>query len=295
MAVALLVSVLGIAAMVAVLSYQSYYAGAGLFAAFTLLLAFSSLFIGSGAIVYSAFLVPFLFSIYYLPKSFAVFTVLIAACFIGIISCWLIRREVEVNLSSSPHRPLRSGMPLFFTSAALIASLLYYGGIKDDQYPVLIPKKAFDLALPYISRSLVQFSIEPNKQIDDYIKDSVKVQLSSGEIAQSAVLPPAEMQRFIDAERRELSGRFGIELKGNELLGDVLFDLTNKKALEFASPYMRFMGIFLAAGLFFGLKTASIVMYWITLGLMPLLVYIAKKTALLKEETHTVEVSRLSL
>ena len=189
---------------------------------------------------------------------------------------------------------------MFFTAVAVLSSLFYYVGAKGNQHLVLIPKKAFDMALPYISGSLVQLFpqrivVDPNKNVDALLEELVRSQASAGGKSASVSLPAGETLYYIEEQRRELSNQLGLTLRGDERIGDVFYDLANKKAMELAGPYVRFMGIVLAAGLFFGLKAISIAMYWVTIALMPLLVWMAKKAALLQEETITVEVSRLSL
>ncbi len=301
-AVASAAAAFGVAAEVAAIAYQAFYLAASLFIVFTLLFAFSALFAKSGAVAYSASLVPFGTAIFFLPKTLETLAVLLIACVFGILSCWLIRNETETNISSHTHRPLRVGLPMFFTAAAILVSLFYYIGAKEDQYLVLIPKKAFDLVLPYIVGPLVRLPLEqattfdPNERVDALLEKLLKAQAAAdGGNGEPVVSPPETRQYYIEAQRTILSDQLGVKLNGDEHIGDVFYDLINEKALALAGPYVRFMGVLLAASLFFGLKAASILVYWLTIALMPMLVWIARRISLLEERSVAVTVLRLSL
>lgn len=179
-----------------------------------------------------------------------------------------IQREKDLALKFRVSRPLKRGLGAIFISLFFIASAAYHFSPNVQalgQKGITLPKNIFNLALPLAGGALQeQFpGFSPEKTVDEVLNEMLSRQLA--ELPEE--IPPAllekEKQKFLEQQRAEISKRFGVELRGNQMLGDIFYDFSAKQLNQFLQPYKEFIPIILSSGLFFTLLTFLIPFKWL--------------------------------
>ena len=248
-----------------------------------------------------AVLAPIIALFITIPKEFPLILIelaIAAACF---LSVWQVRREGALSFETNVARLLRASLPPILTAASLTIALFYYIDERELKSVVLVPRQAVEILLPYFSKmsqGLLPMgdTIDPDDTVDELLE-----RLLAREVAdfQGTLkvdnIPASQKKSYLEAEKRALSERLGFPLKGDERIGDVFYEVINKKATEFAGSYIRLWWAALALGLFLGLRTLALPIHWLAVGVNMLLFWLAKRLGLLRVSESTIRVVRYYL
>lgn len=212
-----------------------------------------------------------------------------------LLSWFQIARAEEVSVNFSVVKGLRAGLPLFFTSLALLGSLFFYEEQRERETVEFIPRQAFNIFFPYFAGMLGQKDAKatPDDTIDQLI--ARLVEREAEEALGTISVPASYLDAFVRTQREALSEQFGIELTGSEKAGDVFYTVANKKASEIAGPYIDYLPIAFSIGIFFALKALSLPISWLLIALASLIVWILRKSGMLQEVTQSVTITSYTL
>lgn len=212
-----------------------------------------------------------------------------------LLSWFQIKRSEEVSMNFSVVKSLRAGLPLFFTSLALLGSLFFYEEQKSRETVEFIPRQAFSIFFPYFAGVLGQKDVKANP--DDTIDQLITrlVEQEAKEALGTSSVPASYLNAFVRTQREALSKQFGVELTGDEKAGDVFYTIANKKANEIAGPYIDYLPIAFSIGIFFALKALSLPISWLSIALASLIVWVLRKTGMLQVVTQSVTITSYTL
>lgn len=286
----------GVASVTAALGYEVWWRS-GIFAlGFTLLFAISAIFIDSIAGSTIAILIPSLAAVYWLPHSFWIWGALLVSFIFMWLGFWFISAERTSTLGTRPRHLLAAGLPMFLTGLALAGALFYYTYNQNPSPASLVPRPAFDLILPHIIKSMESIvpavgPIDPNARVNDLFEESILRQVE-GKDGVTPVISAVDMKLAVRLQRESWEKMFGFTLTGEERVGDVFYQAAADKATTLVEPYAQFLGLAVAVGVFFALKTLSILAYWLILLLVYIFTVLGKPLGLIKEENHQITVRR---
>jgi len=80
----------------------------------------------------------------------------------------------------------------------------------------------------------------------------------------------------------QLSEQFGVDLEGNEEIGDILYQVINQEINKYSQPYKQYLPFGLAIGVFFALKAIGVVLMWLVILLSWLIFKILVSTGAIK-------------
>ena len=230
----------------------------------------------------------------------------LALALLSALGAWYAADAIAAEYASasyfSARKIFRGGLPIFFTAAAVMLSVFYYVSASGEKNPVLLPKAVFDVALPLLEQPLqgILPGFQPGASIDDLIltlaaKQSARIAGQAGLEADISKLPAGERDKLVREGRRTLSEQLGLPLTGREKSGEVLYKAANIQITKFAGPYEKYFPLIAAAGFFIAIKSITLPIYWITLLLVFFVVKLLIATKILKEETETIQVKRITL
>lgn len=286
----------GVASVAMALGYEAWWRS-GIFAlGFTLLFAISAIFIDSIAGSTIAIFIPGLTAVYWLPRSFWVWGALLVSFIFMWLGFWFISAERTSTLGTRPRHLLAAGLPMFLTGVALAGALFYYTYNQNPSPASLIPRPAFDLILPHIVKSMESIvpaagPIDPNARVSDLFEGLILRQVE-GKDGVVPFISAADMKLAVRLQRESWEKTLGFALTGEERIGDVLYRVATDKATSLVKPYAQFLGLAVAVGVFFALKTVSIFAYWLILLLVYIFTVLGKLLGLIKQEDHQITVRR---
>jgi hypothetical protein len=210
-----------------------------------------------------------------------------------------IYQEYSLSVGFGVAKTLKTGLPLFFTSAALIVSIFYFANLDRERVvESLFPEPAFVVITQFLARpleSLTGLSLSnPNATIDDIATDFVENQLESQGILPTSLVQ-SELTKLVGVERDQLSQLLGITLSGEESISEVFYNSIAIRLKDLFGPYAVYLPAVSAIAFFFAFKALTIPLYFITLLVVWILVYVLERTHVLSREKHNVEVERLIL
>ncbi len=214
------------------------------------------------------------------------------------LGAWYATREIaQETASGSFHsrKILRGGLPLFLTSFALMVTVFYFSSVSSAGGSIFLPKALFDAVIPLLEKPLqgILPGFRSEASVDELLLAFASRQLG-GELDPSG-LPKEERDELLSQSRETLSQQFGITLTGNEKAGDLLYRLTNAQVAKFLGPWRQYMPFLAAAGFFIAIKTFTLPVYWLALILMAGVVKLLLAIGVIKAETETVQVTKLTL
>ncbi len=206
----------------------------------------------------------------------------------------VISAEERASSKFSVRKILRGGLPVFFTSVALLLAILYFSSIRGEQR-ALFPRSLFDAAIPFLEQPLQAIlpGFRRTASVDELLLALTAQQL--GETIDVSGFPPASREALLEQGRKTLSVEFGVNLTGKEKMTDVLYRVTNSQIAKFLGPYQSYLPIIAAAGFFVAVKALTLPVYWITLILVFGVVKLLVATGLLKQRTETIQVTKFTL
>lgn len=260
-------------------------------ASFSLLALFGK----SGWLSYGGAGAAFVGSFFFIQANSASLLILVLTLLGAFWALKRIRHEAASSVSVRLGKMLRHGLPLFFTAVALMISVFYFSNIvrKDEQ--VFVPRVFFELSLPYLQGTLQGLlpGFRADASVNELLLDSIRAQL--GDAVDVDALSPGQIEVLIGEQRRALAEGLGLNLSGDERAGDVLYKLTNQQIEQFVGPYKEYIPYLSAFGFFLAIKVLTLPLYFITLGLVWIVVQFLLAAGAIKRETVSMQVERISL
>lgn len=232
-------------------------------------------------------------------------TTIPAAAVTILLALWVafrIRKEKNMSLGFSAHKILKAGMPLYFTTAAIVMAVFYFETVNPDTgvgIVQIVPKSVSRLILNLLSHQAeslvgVPLNIKPEVTVNEVLSQLIIAQ-SKKEGVSLSPMPSAQMDRLINLERRDLSARFGVNLRGDENILDAFHGIVVERLKGILGPYQSYLPLIAALAFFLAFKTFSWSLYYLMILLDLLLIKIAVSVKLLKSEKKQIEVQTLSL
>jgi hypothetical protein len=162
----------------------------------------------------------------------------------------------------------------------------------------VIPRPVSDLAIRAFSRPLKETTgiaeIDPELTVDEVLKMSIRAKFKK----EGVLLPRGTERGFTELvahQRDQLAKQYGIELTGNERIGDVLNRAIIDRLQEILGPYAEFLPFISALAFFFAFKAFTFPLYFLTVLCVSLLIKFLRALTIIKSEIRQIEVERLTL
>mgnify|MGYP001610514183 CR=1 FL=1 len=265
------------------------------------LFSLAALFIKKGFIIYPAAIVALGASYLLVPATNFVLGALGVSLIIITLAVHRIRHEFLFSLGFGASRILKVGLPLYFTSTALLFSIFYIELIdQKGAARALVPKSALDFTLKYFLESDYMQSLTGlpgitrdstvNEVIDGLIKEELKNQaVSSSEVSVQ------DLEKLRATQREDLARQYGIALSGEEKLGDVLYIVIAERVEELLGPYKQYLPVVVFLTFFFAFKAFTFPLYFIALFFTYLLIKLLIFAKIINTSVYQIEVEKLSL
>ncbi|MBI2056141.1 MAG: hypothetical protein HYT37_02070 [Candidatus Sungbacteria bacterium] len=235
-----------------------------------------------------------------LPASSVVFGTFVLSIFLILFSARRMRSEYALSNGFSISKIAREGLPLYFTVASLVISVFYLHQLNQQNgAEALIPRPALDYTLRWLTKNPSLFesldvpAINPDMSIDEVLKNFLQKELEDAGGVNK--IPEQELSRLILEQRTVLSRQYGISLRGNEKVGDVLNHAVQSYMARLLGPYQEYLPFASAAAFFLAFKTLTLPLYYVTLLLSNILIKLAFYGKILKREKEKIEVERVML
>lgn len=238
---------------------------------------------------------PFLF----IPFS-TISLILMGPCIL--LVCFAARRihkDASLAQGFSISNFFKSGIPLFLTIAGIIISFFYlYDAQKKDAVRAIFPRTAFDVTIRALGGPLKSLTggeaFTPEGTVDDFFQGLIKKQLGDRGIHFDQ-LSHKELQRLLADQRSEIAKSYGIQLRGDEKLGDVFYTTIIERMNDLLGPYRAYVPYASAVAFFLAFKTLSFFLYFLIIVIAFLLVRIMIVMGVLTHKKEQIEVERLTL
>lgn len=248
-----------------------------------------TLWLGAAA-VFAAFAGSFFF----VRASAPVISGLVLTLTFSLLAYRSIRKAAKSENVFGVNRILRQGLPLFFTAVAVMVSIFYFSKVVVSDQQLFIPEAAFELALPYLEDTLQNIipGFQASVSVDELLRKNAEDQLKNGGINQ---VSQTQMEKLVEEKRKVLEQALGIKVSGRERAGNLIYRLANQKIEDFLGEYKRYVPYLSAFGFFLAIKALTFPLYLISLGVVWGSVKILLAFGVVKRETVSVEVERLTL
>ena len=265
------------------------------------LFSLAALFIRNRWIIYPAALIGIGAPYLLLPAANSVLGALGISFVLILFAVRKIRKEFIFSLGFSTAKTLHVGLPLYFTSAAIIVSLFYVQLVdQNNAVTILVPKPALDFTLSHFLnsqyvKSLTGISdIRSDSRVDDMIDALLQEQAKKEGVPISKV-PREEREKVRKSQRDEFAKQYRISLTGEERVGDVMYILVAQRIEELLGPYKKYLPIVAAVAFFFAFKAFTFPLYLISLFSTFLLIKLLIFVKVITTVVHQIEVEKLSL
>ncbi|MBI3304997.1 hypothetical protein HYZ80_01570 [Candidatus Parcubacteria bacterium] len=122
----------------------------------------------------------------------------------------------------------------------------------------VIPRPIFDRVVAALPVQEIFPGFAPTMTVDDFVAAS----LGREGAKVLTKLSVAERKAFVKRGREDLSRQYGVELKGSERLGDVLYQVLSARLLTVVAPWRNYMPYLVALSFFFFVKLIGGAMGW---------------------------------
>lgn len=263
------------------------------------LFSLAALFTREPKIIYSAAVISVSAPYFFIKASAFNISALAVGAALAILAVHRIRKEYELSPGFSITKFLKSGLPLYLTVTSIVVSAFYLNAVDEKNvFSTLLPKPALEFSLKTLSgplgSSLGLPEIDPESTVDELLEKVVSEGLKTQGIP-LAQLPKSELSKLIEAQRDELADKLGIKVKGNERIGDLLYETVTGKAEDLLGPYRSYLPYASGVAFFLAFKTLTIPLYYATLLITFLLIKIMVLTKILRSEQTQIQVARLTL
>ena len=214
-----------------------------------------------------------------------------------------IRRDTRLSLGFSAAKSLKSGLPIYFTVFSLAVSLLYLNRLDEERaLEIFFPRGVFNYTLHILTAPnsplgglFAQYGeLSPELTVNELLLQLLDKELASQGLGIAGV-PHGELARLVDAERAQLARVYGIELRGDEKVGDVFYAAITGKIENLFGPYRAYLPVASAIAFFLAFKTLTLVLYFVTLLMTFLCVQILTRAKIVVHEKQKIEVDHLAL
>ena len=279
--------------------YQDYLRSVGFWLVAAVVFVFSSIFIKNGAILLVAALISTLLPFFLLQANSYIIGMAAAAIFLMVIAIHRIKKEFLFSPRFSMAKIARAGLPLYFTSASLVISAFYLANMDEEKAIAgLLPRSVLEFSLEKFSEPISTFTglpkITPEATLDEILYDAAVSQLEAQGIPLGQ-LPKKEILGLVATQRKQLSEQFGIDLPGNRTVTDVFYTSLDERLRDLLGPYKKYLPLASAIAFFFAVKTLTFPLYFLSVVLLLLLIYILRLVKIIKSEKVQIEVERLTI
>lgn len=248
------------------------------------------------AVALGGIAIPYFFLSATLPVIFS-----LAAALLFVFSAgFRIRIEYMLSLGFHLTKILKNGLPIYLTAASLVISTLFFASLDEDRaLSVLLPRSAFQTALPAILNYIIQptgnaLEFSPNATVQEVLSVVIRDQLQKQGIP-SARISQKELNSAISLQIGELEKSYGLKLTGKESASDVFYGLVNNQILTIVGPYRKYLPHVSALTFFFAFKVITIPLYYVVMAVLVVLIKISVAFKILKSEIVEMKVERLTL
>lgn len=275
-----------------------------IFPAITLLLAaaffgLSSLFIQNARVAYGVAAVSVGAAYFFLDATGMVLLAALASILMAVWAARRIRKEYRFSLGFSIGKLFNSGLPAYFTAFSIAVSVFYFSMLNEERaFAALLPRQALEFTLENFSgplEYLVGFSLlHPEATVNEVWEELALQQLEERGIS-SSNLAPSEIQRLTDLQRDGLESQFGVALRGDEKIGDVLSHIIAERIRDLLGPYAAYLPAAAAIAFFLAFKTFTWPLYYVTLVIVWVIIKFMAAAKILVSEKKQIEITRLTL
>ncbi len=208
------------------------------------------------------------------------------------------RKEYAFQHHFSISKIAFAGLGMYFTVAALIVSVYYVETIdREKAIFAILPRSLFDAALQPTSEWAESFlgvpELDPTASVDDTLITLLQEQMRSRGIADVS-LPPEDLRRLLSVQRENLKRQLGITFTGKEKIKDVLYNSAIDRFEELLGPYRRYLPLAAGISFFLAFKAITYPLYYLAVFIAFLLIQLLRVGRIVKSETQTIEVERLT-
>lgn len=264
------------------------------------LFSLAMIFIRSSRLAYGAVLAGAVIPYFFISSALAVIISMGVAILLVFSAGYRIRTEYMLSLGFHLTKILKSGLPIYLTAISLVISTLFFASLDEDRaLSVLLPRSAFQTALPAILNYIIQ-PTEGSKKIgqDATVRETLAVVIRDQLQAQgipSARISQKELEAAIALQITELENRYGLKLTGKERISDVFYGLVNNQILTIVGPYRKYLPHVSALTFFFAFKVITLPLYYVVMAVLMVLIKILVGLKILKSEIVEMKVERLTL
>ncbi|MBI2121676.1 MAG: hypothetical protein HYT98_01005 [Candidatus Sungbacteria bacterium] len=264
------------------------------------LFSLAVIFIRGSYIAYALALLSIVIPYFFLSAASAVIISMGVAMLLVFSASYRIRTEYMLSLGFHLTKILKSGLPVYLTAASLVISTLFFASLNEDKaLSVLLPRSAFQTALPAILNYIIRptgdaLEFSPNATVQEVLSVVIKDQLQKQGIP-LARISQKELNSAISLQIAELEKSYGLKLTGKESTSDVFYGLVNNQILTLVGPYRKYLPHVSALTFFFAFKVITIPLYYIVIAVLMVLIKILVAFKILKSEIVEMRVERLTL
>lgn len=216
------------------------------------------------------FFVFFGFNVYY----FGAFTFFLLLSFAALRK---IQGEKQSSVKFRALKFVRNGLGLILFALFFMLSAASYFSPNVQQFAtggLKLPRYMFDMVLPFAGNLFQQQlpSFSPEKTVDEILNGLLAEQLKELPKDITPAMIEKEKQKFLAEQKKALAEQFGVEFKGEQKLGDLLYDLANEKLSVYLENYKPFIPAFVTSALFLTLLTLIAPLKWLA-GLFAFLLF----------------------
>ncbi|MBI2639934.1 MAG: hypothetical protein HYW90_03565 [Candidatus Sungbacteria bacterium] len=233
-------------------------------------------------------------SFFFVRASMPVISGLVLTLLFGLLAYRSIRKAAKSENTFGVNKVLRQGLPFFFTAVAVMVSIFYFSRIIVSDEQTFIPETAFELTLPYLEDALQNIipGFQASASVDELLRKNAEDQLKSTGISQTS---RSQIEKLVEEQRKVLEQGLGINVSGKERAGNLIYRLANQKIEDFLGEYKRYVPYLSAFGFFLAIKALTFPLYLISLGVVWGSIKMLLALGVIKRETVSVEVERLTL
>lgn len=194
---------------------------------------------------------------------------------------WVALRKIQGEKQSSIKfkalKFVRNGLGLILFALFFMLSTASYFSPNVQQFAtggLKLPRYMFDMVLPFAGNLFQQQlpSFSPEKTVDEILNGLLAEQLKELPKDITPAMIEKEKQKFLAEQKNALAEQFGMEFKGEQKLGDLLYDLANEKLSVYLENYKPFIPAFVTSVLFLTLLTLISPLKWLA-GLFAFLLF----------------------
>ena len=179
-----------------------------------------------------------------------------------------IQREKQFSLKFKALKFVRNGLGIILFALFFMISTASYFSPNVQQFAtggLKLPRYMFDMVLPFAGNLFQQQlpSFSPEKTVDEILNGLLAEQLKELPKDITPAMIEKEKQKFLTEQKQALAEQFGVEFKGEQKLGDLLYDLANEKLNVYLENYKPYIPAFVTSALFLTLLTLISPLKWL--------------------------------